>query len=171
MLLRKGGIIEETRDFKLVEPRFLMYPTYEHQDEGSVRESYRGWFRESLENKPPDDIVRISSWAEVTDLYLTQDLDALLAMSDRYAWSDDYIRMRMAYKPRKPMNVVVVRTWNLPEPVDVPVLEHFAGCKSWVPIDETIAMGGTPALTEAQHGGRVSAIEAALGGRAERVAI
>jgi hypothetical protein len=169
--MRKGGIIEETRDFALVERRFLLFPTYEHQDEGSVQQPYRTWFRESVERRPPDDVVRIGSWAEVTDLFLSHDLDAVLALSDHYAWSDDYMRMRMAYKPRKPMNVVVVRTWSLPEPVDVPVLEHFAGCKSWVPIAETIAMDGAPVLSDAEHVARVHDIEAILEGRAERVAV
>ncbi len=171
VLLRKGGIIEETRDFALVERRFLLFPTYEHQDEASVQPPYRTWFRESIERRPPDDVVRICSWAEVTDLFLSHDLDAVLALSDHYAWSDDYIRMRMAYKPRKPMNVVVVRTYNLPEPVDVGVLEHFAGCKSWVPLEETIAMDGSPILSDAEHAARVDEIVAVLEGRAERVAV
>jgi hypothetical protein len=163
VLLRKGGIIEETRDFALVERRFLLYPTYEHQDLSSVQEPYREWFRESLENRPPSNVVRISSWAEVTDLFLTHDIDAVLRLSDLYAWSDDYIRMRMAYKPRKPMNVVVVRTWRLPAPVDVPVLEHFAGCKSWVPLENGVPLEGSmPALSDAVHEERVSRVPALL---------
>lgn len=171
VLLRKGGIIEETRDFSLVERRFLLYPTYEHQELDSVQDAYKGWFRETLEAKPPDDVVRIGSWAEVTDLFLTHSLDALLALSEHYAWSHDYIRMRMAYKPRKPMNVVVVRTWLLPEPVDIPVLEHFAGCKSWVPLEQAVPLdGSTPAITEDELGSRLEAIGGVLGD-AERVAV
>ena len=171
VLLRKGGIIEETRDFALVERRFMLFPTYEHQDESSVQEPYRGWFRESVEHRPPPDVVRISSWAEVTDLFLSHDLDAVLELSGHYAWSDDYIRMRMAYKPRKPMNVVVVRTWKLPRAVDLPVLEHFAGCKSWVPLAETIAMDGEPVLSDVEHAARSEAIASMLAGRAERVRV
>ena len=170
VLLRKGGIIEETRDFALVERRFLLFPTFEHQEESSVQEAYRSWFRETLAERPGEHVVRIAGWAEVTDLLLTHDLDAMLELSDHYAWSEDYIRMRMAYKPRKPMNVVIVRAWSLPEPIDVTVLEHFAGCKSWVPIDVGIALdGSTPALADAEHAERVDAIASVLGSRAERV--
>jgi hypothetical protein len=172
VLLRKGGIIEETRDFSLVEKRFLLFPTYEHQDLDSVQEPYRAWFRETLDARPPTDVVRISSWAEVTGLFLTHDLSALLRLSDHYAWSGDYIRMRMAYKPRKPMNVVVVRTWKLAEPVDVAVVEHFAGCKSWVPLDEPISLEGSRAvLSDAEHGLRMGELASALGASAERVAV
>lgn len=172
VLLRKGGIIEETRDFALVERRFLLYPTYEHQDVASVQEPYRTWFADTLRVRPPDDVVRMSSWAEVTDLYLTHDLEALLDISDAYAWSEEYIRMRMAYKPRKPMNIVVVRSYKLPSPVDVPVLEHFAGCKSWVPLDKGVPLdGSTEVLSEDVHTERVDDLVARLGPRAEPVAI
>lgn len=171
VLLRKGGIIEETRDFSLVERHFLMYPTYEHQDATSVQEPYQHWFVETLERKPPEDVVRMSSWAEVTDLFLTHDLEAVLSLSDHYAWSRDYVRLRMAYKPRKPMNVVVVRTWLLPEPVDVPVLEHFAGCKSWVPLERAISLeGSAPATTDVVHAARTREIASVLAS-AERVAV
>lgn len=172
VLLRKGGIIEETRDFSLVERRFLLYPTYEHQDLESVQSPYREWFASTLQQRPPDDVVRIDAWAEVTGLFLTHDLDALLELSDHYAWSPDYIRMRMAYKPRKPMNVVVVRTWRLPEPVDVPVEEHFAGCKSWVPLERPIALDGSaPVLTDDEHELRTTSLARALERSGERVAV
>jgi hypothetical protein len=166
VLLRKGGIIEETRDFKLVEERFLMYPTYEHQDLDSVQEPFKDDFRAALANKPPDDVVRIDAWAEVTDLFLTHDLDALLSLSELYAWSEDYIRMRMAYKPRKPMNVVIVRASKLPRVIDQPVLEHFAGCKSWVPLDNEVPLDGSvAAIDDATHAARVERVASVLGDR------
>lgn len=172
VLLRKGGIIEETRDFALVERRFLLFPTFEHQDVSSVQEPYRDWFDETLAERPGPHVVRIAGWGEVTDLYLTHDLEALLELSEQYAWSQDYIRMRMAYKPRKPMNVVVVRAWSLPEPIDVAVLEHFAGCKSWVPLEVGIRLdGSTPALDAEAHTERARQIATILGPRAERVEI
>ncbi len=170
VLLRKGGIVEETRDFALVERDFLLFPTYEHQDENSVQQPYCAWFRETLEAQPPSGIVRITSWAEVTDLFLTHDLDRLLRLAPLYAWSEDYIRMRMAYKPRKPMNVVVVRAFMLPDPLDIPVLEHFEGCKSWVPLDEAIPLeGSSPAIDDEEHSRRVATVAETLGASAERI--
>jgi hypothetical protein len=159
VLVRKGGIIEETRDFQLVEKRFLMYPTYEHQNLDSVQTPYREGFAVTLAEQPKADIVRIDAWAEVTDLFLTHDLDALLALSELYAWSEDYIRMRMAYKPRKPMNVVIVRAHRLPASIDVPVEEHFAGCKSWVPLAEPFTLDGSvAALDDDEHAARVGRV-------------
>lgn len=173
VLLRKGGIIEETRDFKLVEKRFLLYPTYEHQDLSSVQEPYRDLFRQTLDDRPPPDVVRVTSWAEVTDLFLTFDLDRVLALAGLYAWSEDYVRMRMAYKPRKPMNLVVVRAFRLPAPVDLPYFEHYAGCKSWVPVegDEISTAGSWPVLSDEEHPARVRRVARALDGAADRVKV
>ena len=124
-----------------------------------MQEPYREGFKKTLAAKPSDDVVRIDAWAEVTDLFLTHDLDAMLALSELYAWSEDYIRMRMAYKPRKPMNVVIVRAHRLPRAVDVAVEEHFAGCKSWVPLDEPISLdGSTQALDDDEHNARVERV-------------
>ena len=38
MLLRKGGISEETRDFQLVSPAFYLLPAYEHQKPELLKE-------------------------------------------------------------------------------------------------------------------------------------
>ena len=78
--------------------------------------------------------------------------------------------MRMAYKPRKPMNVVIVRASVLPEPVELPVLEHFAGCKSWVPLDKAVSLEGSSAsLSDDEHAVRVDTVLDGLGPSAERV--
>ena len=37
LLLRKGGIHEEGKDFRVVHPEFLLYPTYEHQREDLLK--------------------------------------------------------------------------------------------------------------------------------------
>jgi hypothetical protein len=137
-----------------------------------VQEPYREWFASTLQTRPPADVVRIDAWAEVTDLFECSDLEALLALASHYAWSPDYIRMRMAYKPRKPMNVVVVRASLLPAPVDVPVEDHFAGCKSWVPLERTIALDGSvPVIADSEHERRTVAIAGVLERSAERVEV
>ena len=37
LLLRKGGIHEEGKDFRVIHPEFLLYPTYEHQREDLLK--------------------------------------------------------------------------------------------------------------------------------------
>ena len=41
LLLRKGGIHEDSKDFRVVHPEFLLYPTYEHQREDLLKDDYQ----------------------------------------------------------------------------------------------------------------------------------
>src|SRR3990170_4640408 len=41
ILFRKGGIHEEGREFRIEYDRFLLYPTYEHQREESLKDKFR----------------------------------------------------------------------------------------------------------------------------------
>ena len=36
LLLRKGGISEEGREFRIEHPEFLLFPTFEHQRTGAA---------------------------------------------------------------------------------------------------------------------------------------
>lgn len=46
LVMRKGGIIEETRDFQLVSPSFYLMPAYEHQKEHLLKADYQGRSKE-----------------------------------------------------------------------------------------------------------------------------
>ena len=48
LLLRKGGIHEESQDFRVIHPEFLLYPTYEHQREELLREEFQPALRDLL---------------------------------------------------------------------------------------------------------------------------
>src|SRR2546427_2506694 len=81
--LRKGGIREPGKSFRLAHERFFLYPTFDHQRGDLVRESHQPELRRALEEgvwsdgepllqafasgvpvQQPDR-VRIRAWAEV----------------------------------------------------------------------------------------------------------
>lgn len=41
LLLRKGGIHESSKDFRVIHPEFLLHPTFEHQREDLLKEAHR----------------------------------------------------------------------------------------------------------------------------------
>ena len=47
--LRKGGVREASKLFKLEHDRFFLYPTFDHQRSDLVRESHRPELRRALE--------------------------------------------------------------------------------------------------------------------------
>ena len=68
LLMRKGGIIEETRSFELKERAFYLYPTYEHQRSELLKLEHRHFVEESLQQwSPAQQTASIRLYAEVTD--------------------------------------------------------------------------------------------------------
>ena len=57
LLLRKGGIHEESKDFRVIHPEFLLYPTFEHQREDLLREEYQPDLRAVLAEPRREDQI------------------------------------------------------------------------------------------------------------------
>src|SRR5205807_8666462 len=99
LTLRKGGIREPEKHFKLDYERFFLYPTFDHQRTDLVRESHRPELSRALEEgvwsdgEPhpqalhrgeelaQPDRVRIRAWAEVAGHYTITDRRAVDALS------------------------------------------------------------------------------------------
>ena len=138
VLLRKGGIIEETRDFALVERRFLLFPTYEHQDEDVACRTAVPDVVPRVDRATPAGRRRAHRARGPRSPICSSrhDLDAVLALVRSLRMErglhPDADGLQAAQADERGRRPDVERS---PAPVDIPVLEHFAGCKSWVPID------------------------------------
>src|SRR5690348_3585958 len=66
--VRKGGIREEAREFRLAHRRFALFPTYEHQNPEQLQLRYLARLAEIVAEAPPTETLRIDTWAEVTDV-------------------------------------------------------------------------------------------------------
>src|SRR5919199_3018330 len=90
LLLRKGGIREEAREFRVEEQAFLLYPTYEHQRADLLQPPYRAALDAALADQPAPGTVRISHWAEVSDTLETLDAGDVTALAPQYIWTTNY---------------------------------------------------------------------------------
>ena len=148
-LLRKGGILESNNEFELEHPRFLFFPTVVHQDPRMVKPEYREGLRQVREEP---DKVQIKAWGEVAKIFEVPVQDGrrkLESLSDLYLWDTPLLDMRFAYRPEKPLYLVVIRAFQLPDSVTLQNTLDYAGCKSWIPLAQTYAVdvtGSTPAL-------------------------
>jgi hypothetical protein len=71
--------------------------------------------------------------------------------------------MRFAYRPEKPLYLVIVKAFRLPQPVIIDNTFAYAGCKSWVPLEQGIDTAGAhPALTDHQLAALTQTVESAL---------
>ena len=166
LTLRKGGIREPEKHFKLNYQRFFLYPTFDHQRTDLVRESHRPELSRALEEgvwseaephpqalhrgEPltQPDRVRIRAWAEVADHFTISDRRALDALSPFYVWTTDYAEKRLAWKRRHPLHVILLRTYRIPRPVTVKVRDDYLGCRSWLEITRDLPFEGTPVLCD-----------------------
>lgn len=145
LLLRKGGIMEYRQGFELRHDKFLLYPTFEHQASNSIQADYE--HNLNSKQKYPTDTATISSYAHVTFIQEVNNSNILPKLKKYHIWSDSYVDMRMNYNPKKPMNVILLRVYNLDSPFEISVKKEWAGCKSWIPLDFSNE-SGTSALDD-----------------------
>jgi hypothetical protein len=146
VLLRKGGILDNKGQFELENREFLLFPTYLHQKRELLKPSERATFEERTEEPSH---VDISSSAVVTDVVMIKSRAQVDAIDDLHVWTAPHIDMRFAYKPRAPLYLVVLRAYRLAKTVSLTNTPEYAGCRSWVPLDEPVSTTGAgPALDD-----------------------
>jgi hypothetical protein len=178
LTLRKGGIREENRHFEIEHDRFFLYPTFDHQAGGLVRDSHHPELERALEEGvwadgepapnllhgdtelPQPDRVRIRAWAEVAASYLITDPRCVDALRPYHVWTPDYAAKRLAWKRRHPLHVILLRTYRIPRPVTVKVRDEYGGCRSWVELHRQLPFEGTPVLSDDEFERAAAEIEA-----------
>src|SRR5712692_6605565 len=164
ILLRKGGIREEDREFRVEQSSFMLYPTYEHQRADLLQPAYRPDLEALLAAAPPSDQLRFEYWAEVTDVYETLDLAEVAALTPLHIMTENYAEERLRWRPKKPLYVVLVRVYRLPAVYTLPFTTAYGGCKSWVELERAIPLENvTPVLDDAAYAAKRDAVRAALG--------
>lgn len=167
IVLRKGGIAEETREFRLESPAFYLFPTYEHQRPELVKESERDVVavtREEALRHPG--IVRLTSYAEVAEDIELSDAAALSRLDRLHIWTPDYAEERLKWKRNKPLHVLLLRVFRLMEPIDLPFRDEYNGCKSWTAFTDPLpARKKQQVLSDEAFALAQAELQAALDGR------
>ena len=163
LLLRKGGISEEGRDFRVLHPEFLLYPTFEHQREDLLKEEYQHDLREVLAQAPDGETITFTHWARVEEVIEVADQEKVDVLSPSYIWTEEYAQKRLHWKPRHPLSIMLLRLYMMEEATPVPYLPHYSGCKSWVELAQGVPLGKlTPVLTDEAFDAKVGEVKAAL---------
>ena len=144
VLIRKGGIADPK--FGLEAERFYLFPTNFHEGGGQ-----------------PPTAAPISHWCEAVRTWEVRDLDALLRLQPLVAFDRKTIETRYRFRPDQAAHVIAVRTWELPKSVIVPLTDAYAGCRSWVSLDEEIDIDGSRAvLTDQQLQSKIAQVSSLL---------
>jgi hypothetical protein len=161
VIMRKGGIIEETRDFKLESNAFFLFPTYEHQKMELLKDEYQPRL-ETIKKatETSKDTVTLTSYAEVyADLEVNSQAE-LNRLFPYHIWTEYFAEERLKWKRAKPLHVLILRIFKLARPIELPILAEYNGCKSWISLNmelpDSIEMN--PVLSETEFKARNSLI-------------
>ena len=145
ILIRKGGIADPT--FGVEAERFYLFPTNFHDGGGA-----------------PPRAVPITHWCEAVRTWRVRDLDALHRLEPLVVFDRDTLETRYRFRADQAIHVIGVRTYRLARPATVAMTDDYAGCRSWVSLDEEIDVDGSvPVLSEGELAARMEEIDQIAG--------
>jgi hypothetical protein len=151
LIVRKGGIAEASGDFQIEATRFLLYPTFVHQQAMGLCPEAKPLLDTAQKSQPRAGTVRLEAWAEVTGVYQVRDLVPALLIAHLHKYSDDTIEKRFHYRAPG-LNVVALRVHRLATSVEIAEETDYFGCKSWVPLKNEVSLANSaPVLTDRQY--------------------
>lgn len=158
--IRKGGLYEETRAFRLENNRFYLYPTYEHQKREMVKTEYQHLLDATLEGWSIEkQTVEIEYFAEVTDDVELMDEEKLRALTPYHIWTDNFADVRLHWKKKQPLHILFARIYRLHRPCEIVIDEEYKGCKSWHDLlVEVPSQGFEPVLSDTDYAQKRSEI-------------
>lgn len=164
MIIRKGGIHRDDRDFRLVHPEFLLFPTYLHQKPDLVKPDQRDALRRTQAEDDVPGLVELGYFCQVAERFEIRDEATLDRLSEFHIWTDDYARKRLHWRPKQPLTVALLRVYELQQPQALPVLEEYSGCKSWVELGQDVPLGTmTPVIGDSEFDRVRDAVSQTLG--------
>ena len=138
LILRKGGIHEKGKKFNVAHEEFFLFPTFEHQSPRDLKPEGEKILKQVLEKKPARDILPIQFYCVVQDGFWISDEKTLEPLEPFHLWSRDCLKARFHWGEEKGLFGILVRTYSLPEVVNLENLTRYGGCRSWVELERPI---------------------------------
>jgi len=132
LIFRKGGIAEEGRGFEVEHDRFLLFPTYFHQQLTGIRSDFVSLFDRAMRARPADGQLVITSWVEVSRSFAIEREEDLAPLTSRHVYAPHVLMDRLHGRHGKTLYALEVTTHVLERPLVLPMSEAYSGCRSWV---------------------------------------
>lgn len=163
LVVRKGGIHEHGGGFfKPEHDRFLLMPTYLHQDPLRLQQTFVA-DHAAVKSDPAPGSHHLSLWAEVATVWKVTDLTLVQSLGPELLWTTEELATRFAYRDEPFLYVLALRVMRLPTPVTIPDVPAYAGCRSWIPLASPIQLAGSkPVVSTGRFEIRLDRINAVL---------
>ncbi len=132
LLLRKGGIHEKA--FAVHGGRFVLFPTVAHSHRERVRPEHADVLAAGAADVDEEAATfTVRCGVTLVDVVPVARPEGLAEVEDLHIWTAASVQTdRLDFRPRHPLQALVVRAVELPEAVVLPRLAEHAGCKSWL---------------------------------------
>ncbi len=164
LILRKGGIAESGGEFRPTHDRFLLEPTFFHeQHRTGIKPDFLSLLDAAEASRPPTGVIRLTHYAEVRSVRHITKLDRALALDSFHCWTPETVRHRFDYRTPG-LFALIVRVFRLLSATEVVDCPEYAGCKTWVEFDTPVpTTGAVPVLSDEAFAEYNRAVAAALG--------
>jgi len=164
LLLRKGGLHEKRGRFAAAAGEFLFFPTFEHQEPDLLKPAEARRSAHLLSPAAEEGPLRLETLGSIEENIVLGEPTRARRLSDHHVFGEEYVEMRIRYKLERPLHLLLIRAWVLPAALEVPRLARYAGCRSWVDLEEAVPTAGArEALAEEAFRTRAAAVKALLG--------
>jgi hypothetical protein len=133
LLMRKGGIVEQHGEFSVQHERFWFYKTFLHQNKAELRPEFQDLLREN----PHVGQVELSSFAVVEKTWKLDDLTTIRRLETHNALTADALERKFHYRHKPFVHALLLRVYTC-EPVFILETPEYAGCVSWVHLENSI---------------------------------
>jgi len=140
LILRKGGISEGHGGFQIEHPRFFLFPTLFHQQRESVAPAAQARFDQIAPTLFEADRVHLEFVAEIVEWRRLDSLEAARRLQGQHVWREEVIAQRFEWGRDRNIFALAVRVFRLSQPVELPVLASYGGCKSWVELEQDLSI-------------------------------
>lgn len=158
LILRKGGIAEDGREFRVKDRRFALFPTGYHQTAGQLKPD-----APCPLSPPPAGTVLIQFLADVVETREIRAWPTLLKLDPFHVWSESVVRERFD-RGKQGVTLLALRVSKLDAPASLPLQPHYGGCTSWVTLDaDLLTAPARPVLDDAAFKSKLEALLSAFG--------
>ena len=95
LLLRKGGIHEYGKDFRVIHREFLLYPTYEHQKAELLRAEHQAALEALLAEPHDGKEITFTHFAKAEEVLEVEEQGLVDDLAPHYIWTTDYAQSRL----------------------------------------------------------------------------
>ncbi|HUF28128.1 MAG TPA: DUF1802 family protein [Gemmatimonadaceae bacterium] len=163
-MVRKGGIREQRAGFSVRHERFVIYPTYFHEKDAELAPRFRASLAESAVSRPAEGTIGIELVADVAAVWRVTTLEPLRSIGGEHGLDWTAVESRFHYRDRPVVHVVAVRVARLPRRAELTAARRYAGCVSWVELDEDVDLrGAKPVLADDEFAVRLARLRELLG--------